>query len=95
MGRAIRARDAEALRVAAHTLKGAAGAVGAGSSRALASSLEQMGRAGELQGAAPALEELRQVLGELDAAFFRVGLATPRRRKRSKPVRRTRRRRRA
>jgi PAS domain S-box-containing protein len=95
MGRAIRARDAEALRVAAHTLKGAAGAVGAGSSRALASSLEQMGRAGELQGAAPALEELRQVLGELDAAFFRAGLATPRRRKRPKPARRTRRRRRA
>jgi PAS domain S-box-containing protein len=95
IGRAIRAKDAEAVRVAAHTLKGAAGAVGASSSRALASSLEQMGRAGELQGAAPALEELRQVLGELDAAFFRAGLATPSRRKRSKPTRQTRRRRRA
>jgi CheY-like chemotaxis protein len=92
IARAIGAKDAEALRIAAHTLKGAAAAVGAGSGRALAASLEQMGRAGELQGATPAFDELRQVMRDLDAAFRRAGLAAsrPRRRTRARSSRRRR-----
>jgi HPt (histidine-containing phosphotransfer) domain-containing protein len=74
--------------VAAHSLKGAAAAVGAGASRALAASLEQMGRAGELQGAKPAAQELGQVLAELDAAFRRAGLVASPGRKRVARARR-------
>ena len=85
--RAIRAKDGEALRVAAHTLKGAAAAVGAISSRTLAAALEQMGRSRHLRDAAQTMGELRQVLAELDAAFFRAGLASSRPQRRSSPRR--------
>jgi PAS domain S-box-containing protein len=83
--RAIRRHDGEALRVAAHTLKGAVAAVGAASGRALASSLEQMGRTGQLRAAVQTFAELRQVLIDLDAAFFRADLAASRPRRRSRP----------
>jgi PAS domain S-box-containing protein len=86
--RAVRKGDAEGLRVAAHTLKGAAAAVGAASARQLAALLEQMGRSGQLDAAALTFGELRRVIDDLDGALGRAGLTSQRRRaRRARPPR--------
>ncbi len=55
---AIRSFDAPATRLAAHSLKGAAGNVGGVAVRDLASKLEKLGESGELESAAGFLPEL-------------------------------------
>lgn len=56
---AVASRDAEAVRRAAHALKGAAGTIGATTLEACCRALEELGRNGELQ-SAPALVEAVQ-----------------------------------
>jgi HPt (histidine-containing phosphotransfer) domain-containing protein len=66
---AVAAGDAEALRVAAHTLKGSVGNFCAGEAAAAARELEVMGRAGELGGAADALRRLEGALATFVSAL--------------------------
>jgi HPt (histidine-containing phosphotransfer) domain-containing protein len=65
LGQAIAARDAEAVRQAAHSLKGSSGYMGVSNLVALSAALEQQGRNGELA-AAPAL------LQQLQTQFERI-----------------------
>jgi PAS domain S-box-containing protein len=74
IGSAIRRGDAEALRLAAHALKGALATVGSPAGRDAAFALEQMGRAGDLADASAALANLRAVIASLEADFERDGL---------------------
>jgi CheY-like chemotaxis protein len=68
---AVREGDAEALRRAAHTLKGSAGVLAAGPAADAARRLEEMGRAGRLEGAAEAATVLDGELSSLLAALGR------------------------
>jgi PAS domain S-box-containing protein len=52
--------DAQAMALAAHTLKGSSGNLGAKRMAALAALLEQHGRAGSIENAAPILEQLER-----------------------------------
>ena len=63
--RAIGQTDAEALRVAAHTLKGSMRYFGAQPSFDNTERLEKMGREGNLEGAGPALEALEGDMAKL------------------------------
>jgi len=89
--RALESRNAEAVRMAAHALKGSIATVGSPAGRQTAFELEQMGRLNQLAGAEPALGKLRQQLEDLEEAFAAAGLgartSTPRKRK--KPARPT------
>ncbi len=89
--RALKSRNAEAVRMAAHALKGSIATVGSPAGRQTAFELEQMGRLNQLAGAEPALARLRQQLEDLEEAFAAAGLgartSTPRKRK--KPARPT------
>jgi CheY-like chemotaxis protein len=78
--RAVRGRDAEALRAAAHALKGSIAIVGSKAGRELAAELEQMGRDSQLDAAQSALEKLRDTLRLLNEAFVGAGLASRTRR---------------
>jgi two-component system, sensor histidine kinase and response regulator len=80
-GRAIKANNAEALRLAAHGLKGLAATIGAQRTRDIAASLEDMGRIGDLADAAGALKALRPALADLDRALDDARLDTPPRRR--------------
>lgn len=60
---AIERGDAKALHVAAHSLKGSSSYLGASKLSALAKELENMGRAGSLEGAG---EKLAQIESEYD-----------------------------
>jgi CheY-like chemotaxis protein len=80
---AIQTSDAERLRLGAHALKGALATVGSPAGREAAFTLEQMGRAGDLDGAPEALAALRKTIASLEAAFVSAGLV-PRPRRRTK-----------
>ena len=81
IGSAIQTNDAEQLRLAAHALKGALATIGSPAGREGAFKLEQMGRTGEVDGAAEALTALRDVIASLEAAFAGAGMVSrPRRR---------------
>jgi two-component system sensor histidine kinase/response regulator len=69
---AVRGRDAEKLRVAAHTLKGAASSLYAGGVSAAALALETIGRSGALDGADRALESLDRENEHLTGALQRL-----------------------
>jgi HPt (histidine-containing phosphotransfer) domain-containing protein len=96
IGLAIQANDAEDLRLGAHALKGALATVGSPAGRERAFQLEQMGRTGELDGAAEGLAALREVIAALEGAFAGAGLVpqpqrrakTPARKRTAKPKRR-------
>jgi PAS domain S-box-containing protein len=78
--RALAQRDAEALRLAAHALKGALATVGSAAGRAAAFTLEQRGHAATLEGAREHFIALRDVMTALDDAFLSAGLvSSPRR----------------
>ncbi len=65
---ALEQADAEAVRLAAHSLKGSSGYLGAGPLRALSAEIEQLGRARTLEPAAP-------LFAQLTAEFERVQVA--------------------
>ena len=74
IAKALAARNAEALRVAAHTLKGSVATVGGASARHAAATLENFGKSGSLDGADSALAVLRTELSKLDQAFVAARL---------------------
>jgi HPt (histidine-containing phosphotransfer) domain-containing protein len=61
--------DTARLRLAAHTLYGALGHLGAREAQAAAARLEERARAGDLTTAAPALTDLEQALDRLGPAL--------------------------
>jgi two-component system sensor histidine kinase/response regulator len=90
--RALGARDAEALRMAAHALKGAIATVGSNAGRQAAAALEQLAKDGNLDDARSAFDDLRDIVAEHGKAVVRARLvAPPRARKRRAPARKQRR----
>jgi CheY-like chemotaxis protein/HPt (histidine-containing phosphotransfer) domain-containing protein len=93
MDRALARRDAEALRMAAHGLKGAIATVGSVAGRQAAAEVEQLARAGDLVNAQRAIRSLRGRLTSLEKAFRTAGMVararTPSARPR-RPVKRVR-----
>jgi PAS domain S-box-containing protein len=89
--------DAEALRMAAHALKGAIATIGSSAGRQAAADLEQLARENHLEKARSAYDTLRVRLAELDQAVIdarlvyrsrrRTGVARSRRRGRGKQKR--------
>jgi two-component system sensor histidine kinase/response regulator len=75
--RAIRSRDSEALRLAAHALKGAVATVGSSAGKEKAAELERLARSNRFGDAERVYDELRDFLKHLDAAFVKAQL-TPR-----------------
>ena len=91
--RAFRKRESEALRMAAHTIKGAIATVGSPAGRDAAADLERHARAGNWLEADRARAELRTVIRRLDEAFQTAGLLprpSKRRARPAKPARRKR-----
>jgi HPt (histidine-containing phosphotransfer) domain-containing protein len=83
IARAVENADGDALWMAAHALKGSLGAIGSPAGRAAASTVEQIGRAGDLAKAPAAVAALDEILRSLDKAFAGAGLATAPRRGRA------------
>ena len=75
---AWRRKDGDALRAAAHALKGAIATVGSPAGREAAAELEQAGRSGDLADAARAYANLRQRLMLLEDAFAAANLVSKR-----------------
>jgi PAS domain S-box-containing protein len=78
---AIKKKDPEALRLAAHALKGALATVGSPAGREAAYRLEQLGRSRDIAAATDHLAALQQLIESLDDRFVRDGLAKTRSRK--------------
>jgi two-component system sensor histidine kinase/response regulator len=72
---ALRARDGEALRMAAHALKGAIATVGSAAGKAAAADLERVAQSKRFDEAELTLADLRDVIRRLDEAFLAAGLA--------------------
>jgi CheY-like chemotaxis protein len=92
IAKALAARNAEALRVAAHTLKGSVATVGGASARHAAATLEAFGKTGSLDGADAQFAVLRAELSKLDQAFVDARLVQGARRAKAPrrgPARRT------
>jgi CheY-like chemotaxis protein len=85
--RAVSQQNGEALRMAAHALKGSLATVGAAASRETAAELEQMGRANRFDDAESVYRRLREQLILLEGAFTAAGLVP-----RARPSRKSRRR---
>jgi two-component system, sensor histidine kinase and response regulator len=73
--RAVSERNAQALERPAHSLKGLVANFGAPDATSVAQRLEQMGRQGQIEGAAEALQELEHELVRLSCALTDVQLA--------------------
>ena len=71
---AIRRRDGEALRQAAHAIKGPIATVGSTIGRQMAADLEHMGRGGEFEQSRDAYRRLTDHLDQLEKAFAAAGL---------------------
>jgi CheY-like chemotaxis protein/HPt (histidine-containing phosphotransfer) domain-containing protein len=78
---ALKRRDGEALRLAAHGLKGAIATIGAPAGRQAAAALEQAARAADFDAAQQASDRLRREVERLEEALVAAGLAKPRRRR--------------
>jgi HPt (histidine-containing phosphotransfer) domain-containing protein len=74
--RALGGHDAEAIWLAAHALKGAAGTINALPVFRAAAQLEDAGRRSDLAAAPPLAEELFSEMSRLDAALVHVGGAS-------------------
>jgi HPt (histidine-containing phosphotransfer) domain-containing protein len=81
IAKAVGDEDAETLRTTAHALKGSVATVGGVAAKEAAATLEDLGRAGRVAGAGPALVALRTELAKLDTAFASARLTTRRARK--------------
>jgi CheY-like chemotaxis protein len=90
IGRALDKHDGEALRTAAHGLKGAMATVGSERGRELAAALEQLGNNKRLEEAAAKYVRLRDHMKVLERAFVAAGLA-PRSALKPAPVKKRRR----
>ncbi len=75
IARALRRRDSDGLRMAAHALKGAIATVGSPAGRDAAAELESMAKAGNFVEAEGAADRLQQLVKELDRAFVAAGFA--------------------
>ena len=75
--RALRRRDAEALSLATHAMKGAIATVGSPAGRAAAAELEQLARANQLESADQVFGRLEALIKQLDREFVAAGLAAP------------------
>src|SRR5205814_1139847 len=73
--RALHKRDGDALRMAAHALKGAIATVGSSGGRETAAELELMAKSGRFGDAQEIYAHLRELVEELDRAFVAAGLA--------------------
>src|SRR5262249_31300217 len=73
MKRALRAHDGEALRMAAHGLKGAIATVGSAAGRDAAARIETLARSNKFEDAERAFEDLRALVEQLDDAFATAG----------------------
>jgi signal transduction histidine kinase/CheY-like chemotaxis protein len=71
---ALRRKDGDGLRAAAHALKGAIATVGSPAGRAAAAALEQVGRSGDLAEADAAYADLRRNIELLEGAFAAADL---------------------
>ena len=74
---ALKQQDGEALRLAAHGLKGAIATIGAPAGRQAAAALEQAGRTGDFEEAQRARDRLHREIERLDAALAAAGLIAP------------------
>ncbi len=74
--RALHKRDADALRMAAHALKGAIATVGSSAGREIAAELEMLAKSSRFTDAEREYAHLRELVQELDAAFVAAGLTT-------------------
>ena len=74
IGRAVAEEDGEALRMAAHALKGSIATVGGARGREAAAELEQMGRENQFYQAEPAYRRLSKEIALLDDAFAAADL---------------------
>jgi two-component system sensor histidine kinase/response regulator len=74
--RALRRRDSEALRIAAHALKGAIATVGSQAGRDAAAELETMARSNRFGDAERICGDLRHLIKQLDEAFAAAGLVS-------------------
>ena len=75
--RAMKQRDAETLRLAAHRLKGAIATVGAPAGRQAAAALEEAARGGDFDGAREMLTRLRHEIARLEDALAAARLSRP------------------
>ena len=75
MTRALRRRDSDGLRMAAHALNGAIATAGSPAGREAAAELESMAKASRFVEAERAVDSLQQLVKELDRAFVAAGLA--------------------
>jgi two-component system sensor histidine kinase/response regulator len=73
--RAVHQRDGDAVRAAAHALKGSIATVGSKPGRDLAGELEQLGRSERFEDARAVCDTLRETLDLLSDAFAAAGLA--------------------
>ncbi|MGB2717242.1 MAG: response regulator [Vicinamibacterales bacterium] len=80
---ALRQRDSEALRLAAHRLKGAIATVGGSAGRQAAAELEQAALSRRFDEAGRASAKLRQEIERLESMFLKAHLIAPSRRRRS------------
>ncbi len=83
--RALRRRDSDALRMAAHALKGAIATVGSQAGREAAAELETMARSNRFAEAERLCGDLRKLVKELDEAFVAAGWASRAARRRAQP----------
>jgi HPt (histidine-containing phosphotransfer) domain-containing protein len=81
MERALRRRDGEALRMAAHAFKGSIATVGSPAGQQLAAELELMARSNQFEDAERVFGDLRDLVGRLDEAFIAAGLVSRSRRR--------------
>jgi CheY-like chemotaxis protein/HPt (histidine-containing phosphotransfer) domain-containing protein len=86
--RALQRRDPEALRLAAHSLKGSAATVGAPASRQAAAELETNARDHDFDRAAGSYAKLSQEIERLENAFAVAGLTSPTRQRAARQARR-------
>ncbi len=93
INRALRSRDSEALRMAAHAVKGAIATIGSPAGRDRAAEIEAMARSNNWIEAERAYGELRSLIRRLDEALEEAGLVRRPPQRRSRATRVTRRKR--